>query len=310
MIDFRDVKQWLIGQYEVVRAQLNGTTVWEKNTYDEYLWLEYAAGTTQIIAANPTDVTQADILASIDEIIVNDTPITVAATTSALSAGDIVRFKFKTKNNVPASAFQGCNVTRILHWPDTGNPVSIGTFSGTPSAANQPFGRTFEDCNNLISIADAVDGFSNIANNSFWSGSRSGSLMGELTLVPAATEIGKIIIGFAGTSAEHFRFNYNATNIPDTGRDNWYKYYPWNGGGWTYTGTTQYVDMYIGDNVTFIPCYLFMNDINVYIKNSTPPTISSNVGDSCTIHVPSALLSTYQAAWPDLASKMVGDYVV
>ena len=37
MINFQDVKQWWIGQYEVVSAQLNGTTVWKKPSDAFYL---------------------------------------------------------------------------------------------------------------------------------------------------------------------------------------------------------------------------------------------------------------------------------
>ena len=278
---------------------INTKWAWGKgspNARDPYMWIEYTAGTTTILGSY-----NSNILSTIEDIKVNDTSVTISRTVSALSAGDIVKIKFKIPNQIAFAAFYGCNVKKILQWPITGEPIVMGTPNyDPPTSSHQTSCRVFEGCGKIEYIADSLYGFNVIGNDSFQS-SRSGIYPTDsvITLAPTATEFGKYVF----TNFNNiFRFNYNATNIPDTGRASDFNSYPWCG------SDGSHINMYVGDNVEYIPCYMFLKNVNVYIKRATPPTLSSNVGNSCSIHVPAELVNTYKAAWSSLSSKIVGDY--
>lgn len=271
----------------------NGIPIWDgvKQTIDpfaEYIWFDCGSksGTVNVITPNSgwDGYNSNYILSLVDDVVVNNTSIGPVKTTS-ISQGDIIRVKFSVPYGIPHCAFFGADVKNILHWPETGNPVIIGYnyLSGAP-------GSCFRGCN-LVSIADAVDGFGDIANDALYGSGTTG----VMTLTPQCTFIGKYAFYNFGNSG--FVVNYKA-QIDESKRDSYWSYYPWN------SGST--LKLYIDNSANYIPKYTFKNNLQVYIKNPTPPTLSSTGNDSATIHVPTDLVSTYQAAWSGLT--VVGDY--
>ena len=266
--------------------------------YDPYIWLEYVAGTTTILS----NYYDGNILNTIDDIKVNDVSVTISRTVSALKDGDVVKIKFKIPHQITWGAFYNLNVKKILQWPTTGKPIILGTpIEGydPPTSSHQTRCRVFQGCGKIEYIADSFYGFNVIGNDAFQSSRSVYPTDSVITLAPTATEFGKYV--FRNFNSP-FRFNYNATNIPDTGRVSDFSYYPWCG------EDGSHINMYVGDNVEHIPCYMFLKNVNVYIKRAIPPTLSSNVGNSCSIHVPAELVDTYKAAWSSLSSKITGDY--
>ena len=272
----------------------NGIPIWDGvkpdpvKSYDEYIWFDCGSksGTVNVITPNSgwNGYDSNYILSLVDDVVVNNTSIGPVKTTS-ISQGDIIRVKFKVPYGIPHCAFYGADVKNILHWPETGKPVILGYnyLSGAP-------GSCFRSCN-LVSIADAVDGFGDIVDDALYG---SGSTTGVMTLTPQCTYIGKYSFYSFGSN---FDIIYKA-QIDESKRNGWWDNYSWNSG----SGFNLYID----NSVNHIPNYTFKNNLKVYIKNPTPPTLSSAGNNKVYVHVPNVLEATYRTAWSN--QNIIGDY--
>lgn len=261
---------------------------------DPYLWLNFgtSSGSVRVIASNQ----QSTVLNSIEEMKINDTTVTKAATLN-LSSGDIVKIKFNTPNVIPPYlCYNLTTLRRIEHWPETGAPVVCGSYYEDLHSRGDS--RCFSGCSNLEYISDCRYGFKFLGNDLF-AGSKSNTITGSMTIAEDAVHMDQYVFGNFG----NYKVYYNATRLSEKLRTSSYgtnSYPTWYGSG---------PQVYIGNSVEYIPSYFFTGTAVFYIKNPTPPELNTtgNTG-SRPIHVPSSLVDTYKAAWPSQVNNIIGDY--